>query len=128
MRWAAGHTRVGNLVSRVATLNRRSYIGDTRKIYREAERLVERREIIFSGNVQGVGFRYSTHSIAANHQVSGYVRNQPSGSVQVKVEGSPSELDRFQTEIADRLSSHIRSVHTDSRPATGEFATFEIRT
>ena len=117
-----------NLGPRVATLKRGSYIGNSSKIYREAERLVERREIIFSGNVQGVGFRYSTHSIAANHQVSGYVRNQPSGNVQVQAEGSPSELDRFQTEIADRLSRHIRSVHSDSRPATGEFATFEIRT
>jgi len=88
---------------------------------------VERRDIHYSGNVQGVGFRYSTRSIAANYQVAGYVRNQPDGRVQVQVEGSQAELDRFQAEIADRLSGHIRSVRTDTRPATGEFTTFEIR-
>jgi len=88
---------------------------------------MERRNIIFSGNVQGVGFRYSTHAIAANYQIEGYVRNQTDGRVQVQVEGSPAELDRFQTDMADRLSRHIRSVHTDRLPATGEFARFEIR-
>jgi acylphosphatase len=88
---------------------------------------VVRRDIIYTGNVQGVGFRYSTHSIAASYQVVGCVRNQPDGQVQVQVEGTLAELDRFQAEIADRLSSHIRSTHTETRPATGEFTNFEIR-
>ena len=89
---------------------------------------MERRVIVYSGNVQGVGFRYSTRAIAANYPIVGYVRNQPDGSVQVQTEGSKAELERFQSEIADRLSGYIRSVHTDLRPATGEFTNFEIRT
>jgi acylphosphatase len=88
---------------------------------------VERRNIIYSGDVQGVGFRWSTRSIAANYQVVGYVRNQPDGRVQVQVEGVQAELDRFQADVTDRLSRHIWSVHTDTQPASGEFATFEIR-
>ena len=51
----------------------------------------------------------------------------PMADVQVQVEGVPAELDRFQADVADRLSRHIRSAHTDTQPASGEFATFEIR-
>ena len=87
----------------------------------------ERRHVLYSGNVQGVGFRYSTQSIARNFQVVGFVRNLPGGSVELTAEGQPAELDRFLDAISDRLSGHIRKAIVTAGEATNEFASFEIR-
>jgi acylphosphatase len=86
-----------------------------------------RKTVRFGGHVQGVGFRYTTQSIARGCGVTGYVRNLPDGRVELVAEGEPSELKAFLTEIHDQLGCHIRSQHIDTQAASGEFAAFEIR-
>ena len=81
----------------------------------------------YTGHVQGVGFRYTTHSTARAHNVTGYVRNLPDGRVELVVEATRKETDAFLEAIRDRLGNHIRNESRDDGPATGEFATFEIR-
>ena len=39
--------------------------------------------MIVSGRVQGVGFRFYTHSVAQSLGVSGWTRNLPSGQVEI---------------------------------------------
>lgn len=87
----------------------------------------ERRQVFYSGHVQGVGFRYTVRQLAENYAVAGFVRNLPDGRVEVVVEGALAELDRFMASIADRMEDQIRNVAVDVRPAIGEFAEFEIR-
>lgn len=87
----------------------------------------QRRQVIYSGHVQGVGFRFTTHSISQGHDVAGYVKNLPDGSVEVLVEGSEKQIDAFLAEVETRLSSNIHQVKCDRRPATDEFANFDIR-
>lgn len=89
--------------------------------------VLQRRQVLFSGSVQGVGFRYTTRSIAKHFDVTGYVRNLPDGGVEVVVEGAADQLDGFLRELSDRMSSHIRQVKSDKRPALHEFANFGIR-
>ena len=86
-----------------------------------------RHTVTYTGHVQGVGFRYTTHSIARSHEVTGYVRNLPDGRVELVVEGERKETDAFLETIRDRLGNHIRDERRDIGPATGEFNTFEIR-
>jgi acylphosphatase len=86
-----------------------------------------RHTVTYTGHVQGVGFRYTTHSIARNHAVTGYVRNLPDGRVELVAEGNRHELDAFLEEVRSRLANHIRDERHDIGPATGEFSTFEIR-
>src|SRR5262245_4151279 len=43
--------------------------------------LMERRQIRFHGRVQGVGFRVTARAIADEFAVSGWVRNEPDGTV-----------------------------------------------
>ena len=86
-----------------------------------------RSTVYYTGHVQGVGFRYTTQSIARNHEVTGYVRNLPDGRVELVVEGDRRETDAFLEAICDRLGNHIRDERRDVGPATGEFKTFEIR-
>jgi acylphosphatase len=87
----------------------------------------QRRTVYYSGHVQGVGFRYTTHSIARGHHVTGYVRNLPDGRVELVAEGAPREIDTFLEEVRERFGSFIRYERLDSGPATGEFSGFEIR-
>ena len=88
---------------------------------------VERRQVFYTGHVQGVGVRYTVRQLAAGFQVSGFVRNLADGRVEVVAEGSPAELDRFMAAIAERMANYIRNAAVDARAGTGEFDEFEIR-
>ena len=85
------------------------------------------RTVEYSGRVQGVGFRYTTHTIARRYQVSGYVRNLANGRVELVAEGQPHELDAFLCEVRERFFGNIRVERCDVQPATGEYSGFEIR-
>ena len=86
----------------------------------------ERREVLYSGRVQGVGFRYTARQAAQGFAVTGFVKNLDDGRVQLVVEGETAEVDRLLAEIQERLSGYIRLTQVAKAPATGEFRTFEI--
>ncbi len=83
-------------------------------------------EAIFSGHVQGVGFRATTQMLAQDFSVVGSVRNRSDGAVEVIAEGEEDELDAFLKCVAQQLSHHIESVDTRPSKATGEFDSFRI--
>jgi acylphosphatase len=88
---------------------------------------LERLRVLFRGSVQGVGFRYTTQSIAEKFDVHGYVQNLSDGSVELVAEGSRRELESFLQAIQVRMEYHIRDCKTDYGAASGEFASFSIR-
>ena len=85
-----------------------------------------RRTVYFSGDVQGVGFRYTTQGMARDFQVTGYVKNLPDGRVELVAEGEAGELGRFVARIGEVMSQHIRDAKAQDSPATGEFGRFGI--
>lgn len=87
----------------------------------------QRLTVTYSGRVQGVGFRYTTRSIADGYNVTGYVRNLTDGRVELVAEGERRAVDNFLVNVRDRLSGFIRDEKTDVQTATGEFPTFGIR-
>ena len=86
-----------------------------------------RREVYFSGQVQGVGFRYTVMRLAANLDVTGFVRNTPDGCVQLIAEGASGEIDRLLDGIRDAMGGYIRDEETIEASATGEFRGFGVR-
>jgi acylphosphatase len=92
-----------------------------------ADKSPQRRTVCFSGRVQGVGFRYTARSVALRFDVTGYVRNQHDGSVELVAEGRPDQLDGFLRLLRNEMGRHIRDERCDVQPATGEFTAFEIR-
>lgn len=44
--------------------------------------------LVFSGTVQGVGFRWTTQELARQAGVSGWVRNMDDGTVEAELQGS----------------------------------------
>lgn len=55
---------------------------------------MERRSVVFEGRVQGVFFRATAADAARPHAVTGWVRNEPDGSVRMEVQGEPAEIER----------------------------------
>ena len=85
-----------------------------------------RYDITFTGRVQGVGFRATAQDIAQQVGVTGWVRNEPDGSVRCVVEGSPSEADQFLDHVKAAMQRHIRDVRVEKSAATGEFKGFRV--
>jgi len=65
--------------------------------------------VFYSGDVQGVGFRYTAKSVATGFEVTGTVRNLADGRVELIAEGARAELEGFRAAIRDAgLSGLIR--------------------
>jgi acylphosphatase len=88
---------------------------------------VERRRVVYSGWVQGVGFRYTTLRMARGYDVTGFVRNLPDGRVELLAEGDPGTLDVFLGHVSAALFEHIDATEIAVSPATGEFDGFGVQ-
>ena len=86
----------------------------------------ERRQVIYHGRVQGVGFRFTCKHLAQGHAVSGFVKNLEDGSVQLVAEGEPAALDDFLAAIAGRMGPNIRRAETSTSQPTGQYTSFDI--
>lgn len=87
----------------------------------------ERRRILYSGAVQGVGFRCATATALRDVPVTGYVRNLPDGRVELVIEGAPLDNEQATQRVRAAMARHIRQETEDRGPATGEFQAFSIR-
>jgi len=86
-----------------------------------------RMQVLYSGRVQGVGFRYTAKSTATGFELTGAIRNLPDGRVELIVEGAREELEAFRQAIRDAgLEGFIRDEQVNWTLATGEFRGFEI--
>lgn len=85
-----------------------------------------RRTVMYSGMVQGVGFRYTTRAVASRFDVTGTVRNVPDGRVELVAEGAREELNRFQHAVTDALGRYIKDAAVEDVPGTDEFTSFTI--
>ncbi len=89
---------------------------------------IKRVHALFSGSVQGVGFRFTTIHLARSYDVTGYVRNLDSGDVEVVAEGAEESLNDFISAIQESpLKRYISSAQATYGAARGEFKTFDIR-
>lgn len=68
---------------------------------------LQRLRVIYHGRVQGVGFRYTTDRIARGFAVTGTVRNQADGTVELIVAGESRDVREFLSAIADRFDGNI---------------------
>lgn len=83
--------------------------------------------IIYSGRVQGVGFRYTVKALTPGFEVTGTVRNLSDGRVELIAEGERGELEAFRLAIRDSgLSGLIQREDELFGPAAGQFRGFDI--
>ncbi len=87
----------------------------------------KRVQAFFSGMVQGVGFRFAAERIARRLPVSGYVKNQTNGQVELVAEGEEKTLQEFLQQVRQAFSPYIHNVETRWQEATGEYKGFGIK-
>ena len=68
------------------------------------------KKVIFSGRVQGVGFRYVTKQLARGFDVVGWIKNLKDGTVELQLMGEADEVEDFLNEIVEEseLASLIK--------------------
>ena len=69
-------------------------------IFQGSNKPMERYLIIFKGQVQGVGFRYTCQRIATELDLTGSAKNLDNGNVEVEIQG---DEDRIMTFISKML-------------------------
>jgi acylphosphatase len=83
--------------------------------------------VLYSGNVQGVGFRFTTRDVAAGFDVCGTVRNLADGRVELVAEGTTAELEAFRQAIRDSgLGPLIRGEQLQWATPRGDLRGFQI--
>ena len=88
----------------------------------------ERLSVQITGRVQGVGFRNFTQMRARQLGVTGWVRNEPDGSVRLEAEGPRGALEDLQAAVQDGpRMARVETVDAEWTDATGEFEVFRVR-
>ena len=84
-------------------------------------------QILFTGHVQGVGFRWTTERIASQLPLRGFVRNLPDGRVEVVVAGSAENIQQLIDQLQDHFGSGITVIERQTLEGANEFTGFVIR-
>ena len=73
-----------------------------------------RKRFVFSGRVQGVGFRSLTRRAAILTGVTGWVRNERDGSVTLEIQGTGEQIDGALMALKQSISKRGRYVRIDN--------------
>ena len=84
------------------------------------------RHVIFIGCVQGVGFRYTAHRIAHRHQLTGFVRNLPDGTVEMFAQGPDRDIDDCIQDINEYFGDYLRETRTQEILTDPKYKDFRI--
>lgn len=77
--------------------------------------------MVFQGRVQGVGFRARARSVATGHPVTGWVRNEPDGTVTLELQGEPGAVDGCLAELRRKVSGLVeRELAFETTPVPDE--------
>ena len=85
-------------------------------------------QIVISGKVQGVGYRYTAQQIADEYQLTGWVQNKINGDVEIIAEGSQHQLDQFisWTKQGPKFAD-VKQVVINKLTTNNKFTQFSIR-
>jgi len=82
------------------------------------------RHIIFTGRVQGVGFRFTALNVANRYGLAGLVRNLPDGTVEMIAQGTETDINDCIRDITESFSGYVKNTkitEVPPNPAYGEF-------
>lgn len=89
--------------------------------------LVRRVHAIVTGRVQGVSYRASTASEARRLGITGWVKNNRDGSVELEAEGAPEQITAFLAWChKGPPSARVAAVTVDEREPTGADTQFSV--
>ena len=83
--------------------------------------------MVFSGCVQGVGFRYKANYVANQYRLTGYVKNEYDGSVTVEIQGSEQEIYMFLKSLANDRYIDIYDLKKEKIPVEDDERGFIVQ-
>jgi len=87
---------------------------------------MRRVHVVVTGNVQGVGYRYSLRMRAHAAHVNGWARNRLAGTVEAELEGDPEQVDALLAWMEQGPpGSSVSGVHVRELSPVGATA-FEV--
>ncbi|MFA5239082.1 MAG: acylphosphatase [Phycisphaerae bacterium] len=84
------------------------------------------KHIIFTGRVQGVGFRFTAFNIANRCQLTGFVRNLPGGTVEMFAQGDDESVGDCIRDIGEQFGRYIRETKIEEIPPNPQYKDFKI--
>ena len=85
-----------------------------------------RKRIIFLGCVQGVGFRWKSRNVADALGLTGWVRNEYDGSVQMEIQGDEILIERMLQSLNQDKYIDIQDMDAKGIPVDEEERTFKV--
>jgi len=82
--------------------------------------------VVYSGRVQGVGFRWQVSQVAVDFAVTGFVRNLEDGTVELWVEGNLGVARGMVEAVDQKLKDFWVSKVEDERTGDPHHAGFSI--
>ena len=83
--------------------------------------------MVISGRVQGVSFRYFTRQAARRLGLVGWVKNLPSGQVEVRVRGAEPVLELFRQQLRQGPpASRVDELSQTELASPGDWSDFQI--
>jgi acylphosphatase len=84
------------------------------------------KHIIFTGRVQGVGFRFTALDIARRYRIDGFVRNLFDGTVEMVAQGNPEAVSDCIRDINESFSGYIRDTRIEEISTDPRYKDFKI--
>lgn len=84
------------------------------------------KHIIFIGQVQGVGFRFTAFRIANGYKLTGFVRNSLGGTVEMVAQGSSGDIADCIRDIEDAFAGYIRETKIKEVTFNPQYTDFKI--
>ena len=75
-----------------------------------------RNVVLYTGRVQGVGFRYTTSNLAKRFVVAGYVQNLSDGRVRLDVQGRADQVRGLLDAIDQTMARNIKARDISDQP------------
>jgi acylphosphatase len=89
--------------------------------------MIRQVHLLYSGRVQGVGFRYTFRQIAGRLAITGWVKNLRDGRVEAVAEAEEDILRQLLDYVAGDFSGYIREVKVEWHEPSHEFDQFGVR-
>ena len=86
-----------------------------------------RRKIRGSGSVQGVGFRYRMEYASSMVGTTGWVRNEPDGSVLLEIQGTKEQIDKVFIMVSQGTYVNIENMNVETIPLLEDEYGFRIK-
>lgn len=86
-----------------------------------------RKHIVFGGRVQGVGFRYRASYAARSLGITGWVRNEADGTVEMEVQGSEAQINRMLSMLNHDSYIRIEKMNTTDIPPKEQERGFRVK-